>query len=46
MDSKKIMKRTFDIIEKYYKHSKKYPVLKHKTPEEHRKAINLTIPKK
>lgn len=46
MESKKIMKRTFDIIEKYYKHSDKYPVLKHKTPDEYRKDIDLTIPKK
>lgn len=37
--------KTMDIIKKYYKHSEKYPVLKHKTPETLKKEINLTITK-
>jgi len=44
-DTDKMLNRTMDIIKKYYKHSEKYPVLKHKTPEEHRKNINLKITK-
>ena len=46
MDTDKMLKRTIDIIKKYYEHSEKYPVLKHKSPEEHRKDINLKIDKK
>jgi hypothetical protein len=46
MNTDKILKKTFDIIKKYYKHSEKHPVLKHKSPEEHKKNINLTISKK
>lgn len=41
-----MMKRTFDIIEKYYEHSEKYPVLKYKSPETLKKEINLKIPRK
>jgi len=45
-DTDKMLNRTMDIIKKFYEHSEKYPVLKHKTPEEHRRDINLTISKK
>ncbi len=46
MDSDKMLKRTFDIIKKYYKHSEKYPVLKYKSPQQHKKDIDLKISKK
>lgn len=46
MDTDKILQRTMDIIKKYYEHSEKYPVLKYKSPEQHKKDINLGIPKK
>lgn len=35
-----------DIIKKYYDHSKKYPVLRYKSPQQLKKEINLTISKK
>jgi sulfinoalanine decarboxylase len=46
MDTKKMLGKTMDIIEKYYKHSEKYPVLRHKSPAQLKKEINLKISKK
>jgi len=41
MDADKMLKRTTDIIKKYYEHTEKYPVLKYKSPKEHKENINL-----
>jgi hypothetical protein len=46
MDTNEMLQKTMDIIKKYYEHSEKYPVLKYKKPEEHKKDIDLKIPKK
>jgi len=46
MNTDKILSKTMDIIKAYYQHSEKYPVLKYKSPEQLKKEINLTIPKK
>jgi hypothetical protein len=46
MDTDKMLNKTVAIIKKYYEHSEKNPVLKYKTPEEHKKDINLKIAKK
>lgn len=46
MDTNKMLSKTMDIIKKYYTHSERYPVLKHKTPEQLKKEIDITIPKK
>lgn len=46
MNTEKIVQKTMDIIKKYYDHSKKYPVLRYKSPQQLKKEINLTISKK
>ncbi len=46
MNIEQMLKKTMDIIKKYYTHSEKYPVLKYKSPQQLKKEINLTIPKK
>jgi glutamate/tyrosine decarboxylase-like PLP-dependent enzyme len=46
MEKDKILKKTMDIIKKYYEHSEKHPVLKYKSPETLKKEIDITIPKK
>lgn len=38
-----MLRKTVDIIKKYYKHSEKHPVLKYKSPATLKKEINLTI---
>ncbi|MFA5747783.1 MAG: aminotransferase class V-fold PLP-dependent enzyme [Candidatus Absconditabacterales bacterium] len=45
-ENKKILDRTTDIIQKYYKESEINPVLKYKSPEELKKSFDLKIPKK
>ncbi len=45
MDISKILRKTTDLIEKYYDHSDKHPVLKYKSPAQLRKEIDLAITK-
>jgi len=46
MEADKMLNKTVDIIKKYYKHSKKYPVLKYKSPQTLQKEVDLKIGKK